>query len=239
MLTISQAISDVDVEAFTQIASLHASISKIAPPLSIAVHRQVQYILEADSPDFLDEVIRRCGVGAPYAVEEKEEEDKSQTQADSQAEEKPKPKPGKRVYWGLNVHGVKRKDLASRNDPDAKPKSHGQRVHEMPLLWQAVRVNAVRIVEYLNSKRPLEAYAHYAAHEKDARAMKLRTQGDLAVTYPDWIGWKPDALGQSVLLAAVSPYAPYKDFKKVSMLDTLKKLFEIQPTLLQDQLNLP
>jgi hypothetical protein len=240
-LTTVQALRDADMDALKNIADLHASLTKSAPlPISAT---ELAFVLSADSPDALDEVIRRSGVGAPQAFEEEKkeaEEKKDEAEAEAHAqdvEQAKKAKPGKRVYWGLNVHGVKRKDLASKNDPDAKPKS--KRAHEMPLLWQAARWNATRVIEYLNTPRPLDAFAYYAAHHNDTRAKKLRTKCDLAASYPEWIGWKADALGESAIVAAVCPAVLLRGAPERTTVATLEKLFELQPGLMREQLDRP
>ncbi|KAJ6579649.1 ankyrin repeat protein [Mycena vulgaris] len=60
-----------------------------------------------------------------------------------------------KVYLGLSVHGKKRTDLATRNDPNASQ----QEVKAVVLLvWQAVMQSATGILDYLLGDRPLAAY---------------------------------------------------------------------------------
>jgi hypothetical protein len=200
-------------------------------------------VLSSDHVELLDALIRLSGIGGPETAELKKKEDEESQAAEGegttpQEVEKPKEKPGKRVYWGLNVHGKKRKDLASKNDPDAVKQVKTARAPDMPLLWQAVRYQAVDIMAYLNTKRPLDAYRHYAATGSDARAKSLRNKTDLEETYPEWVGWKQNEFGQSAIVASLYRYGRSKDDPKETDLVALEKLFELQPTLMAEQVDL-
>jgi hypothetical protein len=202
------------------------------------------HVFSSDNVEILDALIRLGGIGGPNTAESTKEEESQAVDSMatmSQIAEKPKEKPGKRVYWGLNVHGMKRKDLASKNDPNASPDVKTSRIPEMPLLWHAACYQAINIMTYLNTKRPLEAYQHYAATSNDARAKYLRNRTDLEETYPEWIGWKQDGFGQSAIVASLFPsrHKKYKDESRDVRLVALEKLFELQPALMAQQVDLP
>jgi hypothetical protein len=201
-------------------------VNKSAP---LPIHSaEFDYVLSSDNVEFLHEIIRGSGIGAPQIFEAKKVRESNEQRVTSQEKEKAKVEPDKRAYWGLNVHGMKRKDLASKNDPDAT--SRENRSYEMPLLWKAILGRATKIVEYLSTERPLEAYGYYASHYNDARAKNLRARGDLAPGYPEWIGWKSDELGESPLVAALN---------SVENLEMLQNLFELQPTLMSEHIDDP
>jgi hypothetical protein len=201
-------------------------------------------VFSSDHVELLDVLIRLTGVGGPETAKLKHNGDEELLVVEDESTifqkvEKPKAKPGRRVYWGLNIHGMKRKDLASKNDPDAVKQVKTAQAPEMPLLWQAVRHQALNTMAYLNTKRPLDAYRHYAATGNDARAKSLRNKTDLEETYPEWVGWKQNQFGQSAIVASLYRYGRSKDDPKETDLVALEKLFELQPALMAEQVHLP
>ncbi|KAG7089892.1 hypothetical protein E1B28_011526 [Marasmius oreades] len=86
-----------------------------------------------------------------------------------------------KAYYGLNVHGKKWKDLARKNDPNANQE---EPLVKPPLVWHAAVVGASRIVDYLKSDRPLEAYRYYAMCNSDQLAISLRRTTNLEKVLP-------------------------------------------------------
>jgi hypothetical protein len=121
------AVNATDVEATEQILALHELCD---PPFSVDPHLELNNILQCDSPALLDLLKRKFGIGLGVSEEEGDDE----PQGTEEARKIPK------TYLGLDVHGVKRKDLAKRNDPDAPRRSH--RFDHIPLLWSAANKGA-------------------------------------------------------------------------------------------------
>jgi hypothetical protein len=119
-----------------------------------------------------------------------------------------------RIYLGLNVHGKKRADLATQNDPDAQSSSSTF----IPLIWRAAKKSAKGIISYLVGQRPLGAYRRYAESHTDERAMWLEEH------LPVWLGWITDSLGQNPLTAAIVG----------NNVETLQWLFEKAPDQLME-----
>jgi hypothetical protein len=222
---------DEDISMLVQLAELYVIVDKSG---SLPVHSaHIGTLLTTDNVALLDACIRHSGFGAPEISEKKPSEDPA-VEGLSQPAEPPKEKPGKRTYWGLNVHGIKRKDLASKNDPDATPQQQARERH-MPLLWQAAQIQACKIVEYLNSSQALEAYKFYAEHYHGPRAKALRTEINPSA-YNKWIGWEANELGETPLLAAMI-MRWNGDVDKI--LPLLRKLFDLQPERMGKYINLP
>jgi hypothetical protein len=158
----------------------------------------------------LDCIIRLTGQGIDHVILSTEEDD-STNQEDLHALMK-----RKRIYLGLTVHGKKRADLAKRNDPSA---SYGSD-NSNPLVWQATQWNSFKIIDYLASERPLDAYRFYASgNSDDDRAERLRRTPNLAEVLPGWLGWKINITGESPLTAAVIS----------QRLEMFSKLIELSP----------
>jgi hypothetical protein len=173
----------------------------------------VEVIAQNDRVEMLDEYIRRTGSGI-----------KIQASSQDEGEIVPAVNDKNKVYLGLNVHGKKRTDLAKRNDPDA---AHTQDVVEFPLVWRAVFAGATKILDYLQTDRPLTAYKFYASSNSSETAMILRRTTDLAKVLPEWLGWSITSLGESPLTVAIAS-------KK---LDIVKYLFEKSPRLMASSLH--
>ncbi|GBE83207.1 hypothetical protein SCP_0502540 [Sparassis crispa] len=182
---LKRAIVNDDFEAFAQIVDMHNGFP-VPVPLTSSV---LGDIIVSDRPDMLDELLRRTGLGVNIEVSVSE---------DGQAETVQKKV--SKVYLGLNVHGKKRKDLATKGDPNAPPATETPTI---PILWMAARAGALNIIKYLAGDRPVSAYRYYASTHSDERAQHLRQVRDLAGVLPRWLGWTMNAMNESVLTAAV------------------------------------
>ncbi|KAH9949875.1 ankyrin [Amylocystis lapponica] len=205
-----KAIADNDFEAFVQIAELYKSLPKAQPLPDITL----TWILQHDRPNMLDELIRWTGVG--FNVEAQSESEHSQT-------ETAHPKKSK-TYLGLNVHGKKRKDLALKNDPDARPSARG---FSLPLLWDAAQEGALNVIKYLSGIQALAAFQYYASTHNDQHARHIRRVPDLAAVLPESLGWTTNPLKESPYTAAVA----------ANKLETLKALLAFQRPELQNALS--
>ncbi|KAF8169052.1 hypothetical protein K438DRAFT_1730433 [Mycena galopus ATCC 62051] len=204
-----KAITDDDFEAFINTLNLYKHSPK---------HVDLPgYVLETialkDRVEMLDEYIRRTGSGIKIQVSSAEGDEVVPVVNDKN-----------KVYLGLNVHGKKRTDLAKRNDPDAAQKEDKV---EIPLVWQAVSVGATKILDYLQTDRPLIAYKFYAASNSTETAMILRRTTDLARVLPEWLGWSITSMGESPLTVAIVS-------KK---LERVKQLFNKSPRLMASSLH--
>lgn len=215
---IHRAVDLDDLEAFTQIASLYpyAGVSRLDEHGNL-----IKAILDRDLPDHLDEYIRKTGSGIFLEThKDGEHGDDDVPQAVNDAN---------RIYLGLKVHGKKRKDLAKKNDPNAVADADDASERQ-PLLWRAIRQNAVKIVDYIHGDRPLNAYRFYAKTKTEEKAFRLRKivkSGTLDEVLPDMLGWKITELGESPLTAGVM----------AGDVDVVKKLFALQPKLIKSALH--
>jgi hypothetical protein len=238
---LERTIHSQDVDAFEQIIKIYSSLPEaVGPPAALLV----QLVCRVDNPELLDCLIRYTGVGTPKALtvnrgvqddnadegnEKNDEVTKDGMLAADLASRDVSQPLSKRVYHGLDVHGKKRKDLARQHDPDAQLQR--EQGPEMPLLWRAVLSNAPQIVEYLSGPRAIEAYTHYATNGRSRHAAALRALDDISSSYREWMGWKANAFGQSVLIAAISSGAD----DRVPM---LKILFGAQPQIMVESLHI-
>ncbi|KAI0668109.1 ankyrin [Trametes maxima] len=207
-LPILKAIMDDDFEGFVQIADLY----KILPePMELPTSEVLEWVSTYDRPEMLDELIRRAGAGI-VVPDANEDEDEG-------AEGKPKALPPK-TYFGLNVHGKKRKDLARKADPNAYSPA---KQFEIPLLWTAARSGAIRIVQYLATDRPIAAYDYYASTHSDEKARYLRR---IREQIPQRIGWTVNVLNESAVTASVVG----------DHVDALKTVIAMKPTQMQSAL---
>ncbi|KAF9530942.1 hypothetical protein CPB83DRAFT_904927 [Crepidotus variabilis] len=182
-----------DLEAFKQIAGLYNTL-----PTPLSLPKLMAVILQEDQSDLMDEYIKRTGDG----IDEADAKTHTGTIEDIPTATNDENK----VYLGLNVHGKKRADLASRNDPNAAYEADTLR--QPPLLWQAIRQNAKAIISYLASEKPLAAFQRYTSTHSDRKAIWLKRMGieqggELAKNLPNWIGWTVDHFGESPLSAAI------------------------------------
>ena len=186
---LQKTIFEEDFAAFVQVLDLHQSVPRARGESSIQPS-PLQFILNGDLPDFLDEYIRRTGCGIDVKGAQKEVGGSDIPVAVND---------NNKLYLGLNVHGKKRADLARKNDPDA----HLQNTQESVLLWDATRVKATKIIAYLASDKPHAAYRFYAMSHSDTKAIWLRRAPELEKVLPTLLGWKVTELGESPLAAAV------------------------------------
>jgi hypothetical protein len=215
---LKKSITEHDLEAFTNILDLY----KKSDPLISLPPFILHDIIRNDDPAILDEYIRRTGAGVPLT---EDHNNKKASSEDTPASHKPRSR--KRVYHGLDVHGKKRKDLASRGDPDARVTTKPN--PEKPILWVAAEESSAKIVEYLSGSRPTVSYAAYAAKSNDRRARAIRQVSDLSSVLPAWLGWKINVVNESPLVASVWS----------GNADIIDQLFALQPQLMSEALNTP
>ncbi|KAH6867498.1 hypothetical protein BKA70DRAFT_402642 [Coprinopsis sp. MPI-PUGE-AT-0042] len=99
---ITRAVETKELDAFTKIADLFASLSE-----PVGLGRDLLYsIMITDSPEILHKYIRRSGHGIDFEQAKKAIEHLPPVVNDKS-----------RVYLGLNINGKKRADLARKNDP--------------------------------------------------------------------------------------------------------------------------
>ena len=205
---LEEAIYGDDFEAFIQIAELCAQLPK---PIALVTLASDENFLREDRAKFLDEYIRRTGQGI----------DVPQKKIEGTEDEPQRPK-GKE-YWGLNVHGKKRRDLASKGDPN--PGYNGSNWSKVPLVWRAAQHGALGILDYLNTDRPLAAYQYYfSANAKEAKKVDLPA---LESSISELLGWCSNPSNETALSAALQS----------GKLDSFKKLLELNPTLLKPYLH--
>jgi hypothetical protein len=199
------AIEADDAEATKEILALHELCNPPFPNLN--------NILHSDSPALLDLSIRKFGTG--LAVSEEEEDD------DPPGTEAIKKMP--KTYLGLDVHGVKRKDLAKRSDPDAP-----QQADHIPLLWSAANKGATKIIDWLATPAPLEAYKAFmsSASEEDGIAKALKKSNDLETQLPELLGFLPNGIGETAVFAALFPR-----LEEERKLAVVKQLYKLSPHL--------
>lgn len=203
---LEETIHDDDFEAFVQIAEFSA---KLPSPLALTdlVTSGDTFLLK-DRAKLLDEYIRRTGQGIEIPQKKEGTEDTPQ-------------RPKGKEYWGLNVHGKKRKDLASRGDPKARYNIGS----DIPLVWSAAKHGSLSVLEYLNTDRPLAAYQYYfSVNAKESKKVDLVA---LENSISELLGWCSNPSNESPLSAAVQS----------GNLDAFKKLLELNPTLLKPYLH--
>ncbi|KAL0574269.1 hypothetical protein V5O48_007677 [Marasmius crinis-equi] len=214
---ITAAVSQQDVQAFTNIINLY----KLSDPPVALSSRELDdllaTIISTDQPEMLHEFIRKTGKGVTVSRKTEGEEEKHEEEEVRAVNDKNK------VYYGLNVHGKKRKDLAAKNDPNAT--EDGASVHP-PLLWRATVLESSKIVDYLKTERPLEAYRYYAMCNSDELAISLRRTSNLDKVLPQWLGWTINSIGESPLSAAILS-------RKLKM---VKQMFGHDPKLMSSAL---
>lgn len=182
-----EAIALDDFEAFTRILDLYRFVQEGDSAKEYAWDVLPALLNQYDRPAMLNEYIMRTGLG--ISIKSHIEDTTDNTKQDSN------------VYLGLNVHGKKRKDLATKGDPNARV--HGPTTEPIPPLWQAVRTGQLDTIKYLASTQPAEAYRLYAFSHSDERAKLLKKITDLAASVPSMLGWTVNAFHESALTAAV------------------------------------
>ncbi|KAH9847724.1 ankyrin [Lenzites betulinus] len=204
-----KAVLEGDFEAFVQICDLYKMLPEFDTPASA-----VAWICEFDRPEMLDELIRRTAVGITLPESDGEDRD------DGDAQPQQHPKKSTKTYFGLNVHGKKRKDLVQKSDPNAPGTA---KVFEFPLLWTAAHRGGNAVVRYLATERPVAAYDYYASTNSGDKAKyisRVREQ------IPALLGWVSNEVNESAVTAAVVG----------GHVDLLKALIGLQPAKLQNAL---
>ena len=186
---IEAAVHAGDVEAVKKIFALHELCD---PPFPVSPEGELYNILQSDSPVMLDLFIRKFGIGLGFSEEE-----------DGDPQETGAIKKMPQTYLGLDVHGVKRKDLAKRNDPNA-PQRMLQPSHT-PLLWSAATSSATKIIDWLATRAPLEAYKAFisSAPEENVISKALKKFNSIEAQLPELLGFLPDELGDTAVFAAL------------------------------------
>lgn len=181
---IKKAIEDHDFEAFVQIVEMYKSLPKKAT----LPEELLLWIIEEDQVEMLDLFVRWTGLGIVIKLPKQEtDQDLELSHTES------------KLYLGLDVNGKKRFDLARKHDPNASTSTR-----QFPMLWQACRLNALGVMEYLAGSRPLAAYRFYMSSTSDDRAKQLKKVAEFEKVLPEWLGWTVDQLlGDTPLVAAV------------------------------------
>jgi len=207
---LAAAVHAGDVGAAKQILSLHKLCESSFP---LNPDMELSNILRSDSPAMLDLFIRKFGIGLGLSEEEED---------DPQGAEVIKKMP--KTYLGLDVHGVKRKDLAKKNDRDAPRRV--RQVHRIPLLWSATTVSATKIIDWLATPAPFEAYKAFmsSASEEDTIAKALKKIKDMETQLPELLGFLPNELGETAVFAAL-----FGQLEK--NLAIVKQLYKLSPHL--------
>ena len=194
---LENTIHDGDFEGFVQIAELNA---RIPEPVSLADLASEYIFLLKDRAKLLDEYIRRTGQGID--IPQKKNEDELQ-------------RPKGREYWGLNVHGKKRRDLTG--DPNRRYNTGSK----IPLVWSAAQSGALEVLDYLSTDRPLAAYQYYLSRNpKESKNVDLQT---LENSISELLGWCSNPSNESPLSATLQS----------GKMDAFRKLLELKPTLLK------
>ena len=207
---VAAAVHAGDVEAVKRIFALH---ELCVSPFPVNPREGFDIALRSDSPAMLDLFIRKFGVGLGFSEQEDEEdEDPQETGA---IKKMPK------TYLGLDVHGVKRTDLAKRNDPDAPRR--GYQTDHIPLLWSVATTGATKIINWLATPAPLESYKAFisSAPEENVIAKALRKINDIEAQLPELLGFLPNELGETAVFAALCG----KQEKRYAIVKQLYTLF--------------
>ncbi len=206
---LSQAVQDSDQEAFVHILDL---MRVLPDPLEPEPYL-LTTIIDVDSPEILDEFIRRTGAGIvvdPKAISR-------ETEGAARHEFS--------VYLGLNVHGKKRKDLAVQLNRDHTIHSNNERV--LPLLWQAACYGSRKIMKYLCLDSPLTAFKYYAMSGSGEEAKNLRLLKDLDSYVKSYLGAQANPFNETAMTAVM--FASKKDVA----LSSAKELLSLHPAQAQ------
>jgi hypothetical protein len=209
---ITYALEDADVQSVEQAVALGQMCD---PPITIG-EGHLGSVIKSDEPAMLDYFIRRYGFGISVQTDEEEHEPTSGDHGDV-SNRKTK---ASKTYLGLNVQGRKRKDLAAKGDPDA-PTMVAET--PLPLIWQAAQLNAPKILTWLVTSAPLDAYKAYMKSSDDEAAVAMKRMPKFEQRFPDLIGSTVTDVGENVMLAHLSGGAP--------KLETIKLLFSLFPGL--------
>ncbi|TDL26647.1 ankyrin [Rickenella mellea] len=200
-----QAVADCDLEGFVRLFDLAGLLPN---PDDLDISWMLHNILEVDSPELLDEYIRRSGDG--LLTDGTEFEDDTMDDDGNVQESK--------LYLGLNVHGKKRKDWAKSGQDIQTSNEQNE-----PLLWKAARMGATKIITYLSTDKPLAAYQFYARTATTDDAKYLRRLTDLPDQLPKMLGVLPNSYNETPLLAALTS-------EKEKALTTMKLIVSDYPS---------
>lgn len=181
---IDQACAEGDLEMFVTISDLYKLLPDDAQNLD--GDSLLLRALTSDSPELVDEIIRRTGAGIDIGGMASSQE--------SQLTEAVEPS---KLYLGLTVHGKKRKDLATKgfdkNQRNVKSK--------IPIFWSAVVHNAKKTIEYLSGPGPLAAYRYFANSNSTAYAEQLRAFQGFDKQLPALLGILPNKRNETPVTA--------------------------------------
>lgn len=181
---LAKTVQENNFEAFRHLLDIELSINTTPYTQKGALFKS---ILKADNPKFLDELIRRTGIGIDVENIRKTCDNDHPVALNDK----------NRLYLGLNIHGKKRADLALKGDPNASSDSN------IPIVWDAVASGAKSIIEYLTSEKPLTAYKYHGINGDGDRAEWLRHSRNLETSLNEWLGWGINPVGESPLTMAV------------------------------------
>ncbi|KAL5531740.1 hypothetical protein ACEPAG_4617 [Sanghuangporus baumii] len=179
-----QACCEGDLEAFVNICDMMQQLPEPREPdMGLLLGA-----IASDSPEIVDEIIRRSGIGIDLTQLDVSENSARPTSDTS------------KLYLGLTVHGKKRKDLARYIEGDHSNKKDHNRI---PLLWSAIESNSKKVIDYLAGSGPLAAYQCYAKTKTTERAEALRLFQDLDKQLPKLLGIVGNRHGENVLTAVI------------------------------------
>jgi hypothetical protein len=206
------ALEDADVQSVEQVLALGQMCD---PPITIGP-QHLSNVIKSDGPAMLDYIIRRFGFGISIGNDEQEHEPAS----DDHDGKVPNGKKTSKTYLGLNVQGRKRKDLATKGDPDAPTMVMR---NDLPLIWLAAQLNASKILTWLVTSAPLDAYKAYMNSSNDEAALAMKHLPKFEQKFPELIGSTVNDVGENAMLAHLSGGTP-----KIA---TIKLLFSSLPDL--------
>lgn len=206
-----QVSLDGDLEAFVNICDMLQQLPEPQEPDKSCLTGAIL----GDSPELLDEVIRRSGLGL----------DLSQlVVSDSSMQLAPN---NSKLYLGLTVHGKKRKDLA-RYIEGGHSHSYDNDRDRIPLLWTAIQNDSKKVIDYLAGSGPLAAYQYYAKTKSTERAEAFRQLQDFDKQLPKLLGIVGNRRGENALIAAI---LSGRQENKLAMAKKILSLFPAQKYL--------
>jgi len=207
---LSHALQNGDINSLKQISALGQMCD---PPITLD-SQSVSSAILSDEPAVLDFIIRRFGFGIDIQHDEEEHE----TGHDEHG--RVSGKKTSKTYLGLNVGGRKRKDLVAKGDPNAPPVKLRTQI---PLIWRAAGQNALKVLAWLVTSGPLDAYKAYMKGSSDETALAMKSIPNFEQKFPSLIGATVTDVGENVMLAHLS--------RGSAKLETIKFLFSLFPDL--------
>ncbi|KAG8905028.1 hypothetical protein FRC01_008504 [Tulasnella sp. 417] len=238
-------IRENDLEAFTQIADMVATLKEPTP-----IESHLYDILRIDSAAMLDAYIRRTGAGLLLP-------EQSPTDGTTQLRHHDYYSRGR--YLGLNVRGKKRRDHGSyewsrafyqletqapvglnvqgmrqwNHEPDPWFLPFSGPRGEVGLAWQAASSQAIEVLDYLNSPNAIQAFKYYAENNTTDLATRIAKALQNTDDFPKMAGFFVNSLAETPVLATF-----WNTAKPDRILPTLKKLMELHPKLTADGIRL-